>query len=397
MEYKNRIWELKFNPHHSESNSRLYEECIELQCLGLYMYNKQSYGYHEHEVSHSLKELFSIAYSDSLLQNAKIYRFPKLTLPRDKVKILCDKYNAKVVRDIEVATLAVLSLNYMDNLTDHTWGKSCVRNQAESFKKFEEGINKNVFTPGSINKIETFLNNIGPEDKVRWYNASYYWSKDVGKIVKDYLSSLEIADSSGYMWYIKNSEIPKYHSILKHKDKLVWDTDLNKSATSDSLILNSEYYSNIIKMISSSDQENVTMGLEIMANCNSEESKTFLSLLFYFHSNELKNCKSWNHVNFKALKNKYNKYINTYGFHYVGAFDQIVKHLIEDNALTEFAVNTIACSLFKNVFEGQYGVKANSVFKIDPSSLILRDEFSKKILSTDINKIKYKEESPLPF
>ena len=33
------------------------------------------------------------------IQDSKIYRFPKLALPRDKVSVITEKYNSRVIRD----------------------------------------------------------------------------------------------------------------------------------------------------------------------------------------------------------------------------------------------------------------------------------------------------------
>ena len=51
-------------------------------------------------------------------------------------------------------------------------------------------------------------------------------------------------------------------------------------------------------MLKSEDGANKAMGLEIMANCNIAESHTFIALLFYFWSEDMKLSKNWNHVNF---------------------------------------------------------------------------------------------------
>ena len=55
------------------------------------------------------------------LQDKKIYRFPKLTLPRNKVELLKEKYNCKIVRDLNKADISVVSLKLFDTILERTW------------------------------------------------------------------------------------------------------------------------------------------------------------------------------------------------------------------------------------------------------------------------------------
>ena len=391
------LYHIQFQPRNiKEFAKTINGNAVQIIHMGLFIGHDNNWA--NNKEYKRVETLIPSMFDASSLQDAKIYRFPKLTLPREKVKVICDKYKAKVVRDIDNSDIAIVSQKYLSGMCDHLWHQPKFNSKDEAFIWYKEVVGTGIFEKEVIEKLDLFFHQL-PEDAVTIWGSDYYYG-NLTPSVDDFVKSLEKTDnynSRGYTHYIKQSVVPHYLNILKHESILVWDTEINKLATSDSVVLTEEHYTNIIKMVQSSDKDNAAVGLEIMANCNIEESHTFLSLLFYFHTNSLKDCKSWNHVNFKALKTKFNKYINSYGFHYVGAFDQIIKYLIEDKALTQFAVNVIANSLFKNIFQNNYGVKANSVFEIDPSSLILKPEFSNRIQMKDIQEAKRMVENPLPF
>ena len=99
---------------------------------------------------------------------------------------------------------------------------------------------------------------------------------------------------------------------------------------------------------------------------------------------------------FKSLRTKFQKYVMT-NSHWGNAwpYDQLTKKLIEDEALTEFAVQVVATELYKNVLDKTFGAGAGSVFKIDPSVLVLKDEYKKKLKTTDLQRAHYG--APLAF
>ena len=47
------------------------------------------------------------------LQDKKVYRFPKLDLPRQKVDLLKDKFNCKVIRNSNLADIQIVSMNFL--------------------------------------------------------------------------------------------------------------------------------------------------------------------------------------------------------------------------------------------------------------------------------------------
>ena len=55
------------------------------------------------------------------LSGKLIYRTPKLSLPREKLNIVHDKYNTKSTRDMKKADCIITSVTYINSLVSTTW------------------------------------------------------------------------------------------------------------------------------------------------------------------------------------------------------------------------------------------------------------------------------------
>ena len=190
--------------------------------------------------------------------------------------------------------------------------------------------------------------------------------------------------SGGYTYYIPDAHCESYQWLYDNQDKLCRDGELGDIATEDSVTLTEETYQSISTMIQSTDEENKVMGLEMMANCNADTSHSFLALLFFFNSETMKYCKNWNYVNFKSLRSRFDRYIMGCNWGNAWPYDEVVKKLVEDNSLTEFAVQVIAKEMFVSVLERTFGVKeSEGVFAIDPTVLVLKPEYKDKVIKKE--------------
>ena len=163
-----------------------------------------------------------------------------------------------------------------------------------------------------------------------------------------------------YIGYIPNDAYDTYKFIMANKDKLITDTQLNELCTEDSIPLDKESFKSIHKLVVSEDMENVSIGLTMIANCNQEASKTFLSLLFAFNSESMKRSKVWNQVNFKHLRSKYSAYVNMSLGQWGGQYDYLVKQMCNDKCLTLFASRLLLIQCLKEFFK----VTVQQVIKI---------------------------------
>ena len=320
------------------------------------------------------------------LKDAKIYRFPNLTLPREKLNVIHEKYGSRTIRDKEIADLCIISIKYFDKITDSLWKIPQFENKQQFLNFYSEGISQNMFLNETIEYIDKFISTI-EDDAVISIDGSYYWSGDRADTVAiDWFRKWTDKDrQSGYCYYIKADNIDDFLWMQENGDVLIFDDEIVKESTADSVILNVEEYERLHTMIKSQDKDNCSLALEIMANCNIEASRTFLALLFYFNTEAMKYATGWNHINVKSLRKQLNKYVSPGGyFANAHIYDHLIRSLAEDDILTEYAVRVISKEMFLQVLSNTFGLQSKGVFKIDPSILVLKDEFRKKIKHTDL-------------
>ena len=330
------------------------------------------------------KEILNMSKLDTAnLSNAKIYRFPKLSLPRDKMETIHKKYGSKVIRDKNKADLAVISEKYFESFFQFNWNNP----NYNSIEELKTAIlDKNFLQENEYNRIDEFLSNL--EGECCFYvKHQYYYQNATGNaqlnnfIQKLTSSSTNNNGSSGYVPFQKDSD---YSWLVENHKLLCWDYELSQTSTEDSVILTEETYNNMTNMINSDDLENVSMGMEMMANCNIDKSFTYLALLFFFKFEDMKRAKNWNHVNFKSLKERFNNYMTSSNLIYSYPYDRLIQNLVKDDALTEFAVQTITKKMFNTVLGRVFGSRGESVFDIDPSILVLKEKYLKKICKENL-------------
>jgi len=333
----------------------------------------------------NISEVFNMPKFDKTnLSNAKIYRFPKLTLPRDKMETIHKKYGSRVIRDKDKADLAVISEKYLESLIQYNWS-NVTYNSVEGLRNII--LNKNFLSTVEYNRIDKLLLDFESQEDEYCFNISYqyYYGNNVNQPLRNFMDSLTKSNNSyGSCGYIPFANESTFSWLIDNQKLLCWDHELSKTSTEDSVTLTEETYNSVNNMVKSKDLENVTMGMEMMANCNSDKSFTYLALLFFHHFENMKICKNWNYVNFKSLKERFSNYISGSNINYTWPYDRFIKNLIKDDALTEFAVQVITKNMFDTVLQRSFGGAGESVFNIDPSLLVLKEQYSKKIRKEDL-------------
>jgi hypothetical protein len=105
---------------------------------------------------------------------------------------------------------------------------------------------------------------------------------------------------------------------------------------SDAVIIDSVMFEQLSDMFKSSDNDNHILAMEIMANSNYIDSLLYLEMLFKEYHNQMYNCHTKKHVNFKSLLGYLNKdgYMNT-------NIDDIMTSLIDKGVLDTEKINII--------------------------------------------------------
>ena len=332
------------------------------------------------------------------LSGKLIYRTPKLSLPREKLNIVHDKYNTKSTRDMKKADCIITSVTYINSLVSTTWDSLVT---GEDFIALLTGMykGKNGF------KNTTLENDFISKLVVSNYyiiksTSTYYWNTQNTKAQK-FLQKLEdITSSRGYHSYVIPGHIEIWDYLNAESDNLIMDTYVNDIATEDSLTIDAKVYDQLNAMFKSSDQENIMLGMEIISNCNVEDSKGFIALLFFQYEQTFRAGKSWSHVNFKTIRSKFEKYALTYARHSVHPYNSFITKLIEDKGLTKYVMNSVLDSLYQTVIESSFGMDADSVFEFKRTDLKLKPEYKKKCIDKNLGQVINEEHlalDTLPF
>ena len=337
--------------------------------------------------------------SDDLKNATALYRFPRLSLSRDKVKILQEKFDLKLKRDFNDADYGIVSEKYFDGLFTSKWLKSVESADVLSWAQ----VYKSEFTDDLYDNILNALNKIPVDAYIVietdwWSSYNYDNCSNVDAYSKMSEKIRDIGKNTCYHYYIES--LDQWNDIQNNMSKLVWDTNMNDLATEDSEVLTEDMYLQLKTMLGwektesgcgwsgTRDKENLNLALAMIANCNIKKSHTYLALLFSFLSDSMKDAGIWNSVNFKSVRKKFQRYIDYSGWNWCHVYNHLLEELVKDDALTEYAWKEIAQKMYQDVLANQYGVDGKNNFSISPESIQLKPELKAKM--------KIKEELPEP-
>jgi len=298
------------------------------------------------------------------IKDKLFYRHPNLSLPRQKMELLKENFNIKITRDIKKADYQIISQNYIKSLSDYSWNNLYSK---EDVVKYLE-INKATFNNDAYLDFCNILDNINDEDYISIINRHHYNSLNL------FMDQLRDSVKFGSYRYISPANQPIVDQLI-NSTNLIYDDALNNIIYEGLHVMTKEEYENCKKMIKSNDPSNLSLTLELMANCNLNESFDFISMLFYYMNDKLKIASNWNNINVKTLRSSLSDFVpynnTSAGFFY----DKYLKMLIKNNQLTEFAFKETARYAFHNVVKKTMNLTDESVFKIDINALQINPDY----------------------
>tara|TARA_R110002096_G_scaffold37289_1_gene103601 strand:+ start:1677 stop:2840 length:1164 start_codon:yes stop_codon:yes gene_type:complete len=320
------------------------------------------------------------------VQDKILYRYPNLDLPRQKVDLLKDKYNAKITRDIEKADISIISDKYLNKLFNRTWNNS---SPFENFFNIIESLKKNdLISINGLDKVEDILNLI-PHNSMVSCTAPYRYNDHNNRSISSFIDNVENVISTNSKGRSKmrdltidNNKVNDYLKIINNSTNVIFDTDVINIIDDELAILENTEYDTILSMINSSDRDNRSLALEMIANCNIEKSFDIVSGIFFWKYDWLKDTSNWNSVNIKSLRKRMVKYQGGQQLSAIWPHDRYIQNLIDDNKLTKFALNKTRESLYKHVLCGLVGDKAE-IFNVSLDNLKIKKEFEDKIISNE--------------
>lgn len=381
------------NDSHS-SYDMATEEALEIYLGGKYLFTDSSYRSNplpDHIANQFCGEsnLVKNATKDYLLNNINsVYRFPDLTLSRDKLAVLKEDCKFNVIRNRDKADMLIISSKTISNMTSVNYRPT--QRIDEINNVFKSYVNKFNYQDNIdfMNDIIEKLDSFNDEDMLvidsNWYvedentNVDYKCFQEMIMTLNDKSSSR----SDGYVNYI--NDIDTYKFLVDNSDKLILDTHINKLCVEDSVSFGKEDFERLEQLFKSNDEDNRAVAQTIMANCNVEESKTVLTLIFAFYSYNMKGSKVWNQVNFKYLRKIYENYIDMTMSNWGGAYDNLTRLMCDDKCLNTWSSRYIAKKMFENVIQNNCGAfMPGSVFSTTVESIQLKDEYKDKLNDTE--------------
>ena len=332
----------------------------------------------------------------------KYYRYPNISLSRDKMDNCKTKYNMKKVLNKDKADFIIIGSKMIEKMVEGHW-----RSSLSSLQLMTDFFtaNRNLFTGDIYDYVMLQYSNLieehGPDYPVVMEGTSYYSYNENGKSnAAKFREANDKHFESSYLATVKEEYNEQYTALMAGKVGIPYVSDIymNNLASEDSVPLTDKEYINLREMLKGG-KEDVAIAMNIMSNCNVEKSKTYLGLLFFHFSETLRGTSSWNQVGFKSLRREFEKYILEYNHYHSQRYSTCIKHLAEDNALTVNAAEHLITMMFNNVINNSTGINADtSVFVLKKASIGLTPEVKDKIRNNqNLSQIVLEMQSDLPF
>jgi len=316
-----------------------------------------------------------------------LYRYPNLSLSRDKVSLLKDKYGTKITRDRDNADVHVISNKTIEKLisSDMYYGNLWT---IKTFKDVKLPELKKVMTEEAYEHVEGTLSHLHEDSYIFGGDRYNSWNNSdaFDKCPLTYFTNGDWrnhSDGQGAM-YIKAKDIEEWESFDDSTKNFVSDIYVNEVCSEDSITLDWDYYKNIKKMMSATNEDK-DVAMSLMSNCRIEESKTALGLLFYHYGDSMKGTKIWNQVAFKTIRKQFDHYmVGGWNTSHTSTFSQLIQKLAEDNALTEDAMKHVCELVFERVLMSGCGFSQDDcAFEMDLSDVRLTKEYKNKLKKED--------------
>jgi hypothetical protein len=289
----------------------------------------------------------------------KLYFLPGVNIPRVKLKDFALNYYIKTVRDVEDADVVFGSKLSNQKVLTRTW-ETLIRTE-DFITCFNHLVEENKLDDYTVEKIKTAL---------EFYNQSTIITDDRSISIFSDLSLYKslIVNAGGVLSsnkktsYVKTVEEGYLSDALYLSGKEVYDEAalLKHINGDDAIIIDKEVYNQLEAMLSSSDNDNHVLAMEIMANCKLEESLFYLLKLMGKYSNKLTECRGVNHVNFKSLLS----YLGIDKWRMNFSTDEKIRKLMEKNVLTVGMLNALArdeMSDTNNFYSNMFQIKTITV------------------------------------
>lgn len=310
---------LKVSINMERNNSRISN--IEINLKKLIIVEKEDFKFSENK--------YTPSYGD------KLFFLPGINIPRVKLKNLTLSHNVKSIKDIDKAS-AIFANSF-------TFGKMVESKYYNTlptylFKQYFEII-KDDLDSVQVSIIETSLESYSNDIVIfDYYTRSAMTDDNLTNIRNnsDFVNEVHDKESSS-QFNLLNEDNTQLFQLLLSKE-IFQETDVIELLNGDkALSIDDEVFNQLSEMMNSSDIENHTLVMEIIANCEYRTSLLYLMVLFEKYGRVFMRSRVKSHVNFKSLLS----YLDLSTHDMSVNIDTIMKLFIKRGVLTEKWIDTL--------------------------------------------------------
>jgi len=382
----------------NDDESKIKSEKVDIISEGAYVIDIPDSNRTD-QISNHILEALGPNEVKSLDNVSTLYRYPNLSLSRDRVAFFCKDNDIKVIRNKNIADVRIISYKAIEKLMTYHWSKSCisvtkaidiVNQHANAFASKEDQLSC-IDQLNQIDKADV----IDIDSLVRRYYYADNWNNTLGPMLDQFKSSRTMTAH----WTVGPDAIDMFNELLNPTFKWILDENCNKLMSADSVALDDQSFIQIKDMLKSGGADDKAVAMNLMSNCDIESSKTYLAMLFFHFGDNMKGTKPWNTVGFKALRKGFQKYYDntSYSYQHSSRYEKLISMLIEDDALTVPAMEHVLDLLFEDVVKKATGLSASKAFKLERSSISLTPEFAARVKKKSLASALTDSQVDLPF
>lgn len=331
-----------------------------------------------------------------------LYRYPGISLSRDRVGLYCEKTGLKMIRDKHAADARVISTKIIEKCVSSGYYDNkfiTAQELINAVKKNSTAFANAESKQNVILELEKFFTD-KLDDLVAVPDRYYYnteWDSTVEVLCKE-LNGLPGIKNYAYKVAVKNYNW--FYEIMGGKFKWILDDDCNQAMSDISVPIEDKMFLQLKQMLKGGGSDDVAVAMTMMANAKIEGSETYLGMIFFHFGERMKGTKVWNQVGFKSLRQKFQKYYDNTNYQHGTShrYERLIDLLIKDDALTVPAMEHVLDLLFEKVIQNATGLGSSKAFKLERSSISLTPDFRAKVKEKSLSAVIMSEpENDLPF
>ena len=179
------------------------------------------------------------------INGKKLYRYPNLTLPRQKVDILKEKEDIKIVRDPNNADIHVISYKFLRNLFTFRWEKAI--SFIDFFNIIKEAIAKDLVNQEVIDELKEIIKNA---DKDSYISYDRHYSYGNNQTQEDWFEAFyklfePYKEDYNKVIVLEKKNKSDFETFINTNSEIVFDVDVLNIIDSELAVLSNDQYENI--------------------------------------------------------------------------------------------------------------------------------------------------------